>query len=94
MKPSMNTPIKIIRLSEVLNVLPLSRTTMYLKVKNGLLPPAISLGEKAVGYIEHEYQTVLASMIAGDSEDEIKELVKTLINDRQKLKQGLTHASC
>lgn len=84
----MKTPIKIIRLPEVLNSYPVSKSTFYLKLQDGFLPPSISLGEKAVGYIEHEYQAVLAAMVAGDSEDEIKALVKSLVNERQKLKQG------
>jgi len=82
----MKAPLKIIRISEVLtSYFPLSRSTFYLNLKAGLLPPSISLGEKSVGYIEHEYETVLEAMIAGNNNEEIKALVKSLVKQRQEL---------
>jgi len=87
----MKNPINIIRLPLVLTIIPLSKSTFYLKLQDGLLPPSISLGERAVGYIEQEYQTVLAAMMAGDSKNDIKELVSSLVNNREKLRVELTN---
>mgnify|MGYP000598528043 CR=1 FL=1 len=87
----MKNPINVMRLPEILNSYPVSRSTFYLKLKEGLLPPSIPLGDKAVGYIEHEYQAVLIAMIAGNNKEEIKKLVISLVNDRQQLKQGASN---
>jgi len=77
--------LKIERQLAVLLRLGLSRSSHYSRIKEGLLPPSISLGSRAVGYFEHETNTVLAAMIAGKSKDEIKELVKSLVAQRQEL---------
>ena len=47
---------RVLRLPEVLTVCGLSRSSIYLKIKQGGFPPPIKLGERSVGWIEEEIQ--------------------------------------
>jgi prophage regulatory protein len=80
---STNQPYKIIRRPSVLNMLGLSKTTLFNREQDGLTPPPINLGGRAVGYLEHECQAVLKAMVAGKSKDEIRQLVCDLVAQRQ-----------
>jgi prophage regulatory protein len=75
--------IKIIRKPEVLSITGLSRTTHQTRISEGLMPPPISIGARAVGFIFSEIQTVLAARSIGKSDDEIKDIVKSLLKQRQ-----------
>lgn len=76
----------ITRRPEVLNLLQISRSSLYKKIDQGLWPAPINLGARAVAWVSSENQQVLAAMIAGQSPEEIKELVKKLVADRKQLK--------
>ena len=45
---------RILRLSEIKNRTGLSRSTIYLRMSDGAFPKPISLGGRAVGWIETE----------------------------------------
>mgnify|MGYP001064719522 CR=1 FL=1 len=75
--------IKIVRKPEVLNTSGLSKTTLQNRINDGLMPPPIPLGDRAVGFLEFEVQAVLAAMAAGKNKDEIRAVVTTLVNQRQ-----------
>ncbi|MGJ8693749.1 MAG: helix-turn-helix transcriptional regulator [Thalassotalea sp.] len=77
--------LKINRLPEVLITLGFKKSTLYTRIKEGLMVPPISLGDRAVGYLEHEIQIVLAAICSGKSEEAIKQLVTTLIDKRAEL---------
>ncbi|MBL4796601.1 MAG: AlpA family phage regulatory protein [Oleispira sp.] len=77
---------KIVRRPEVLKLLQLSRSSLYKKIENGLWPAPISLGARAKAWISTENEKVLSAMIAGQSQEEIRELVKRLTKDRQQFK--------
>lgn len=77
------------RKNEVLRRLPLSSSTFYTKILQGMWCPPISLGERAKGYLKHETDAVLAAMCAGNSPDEIKELVACLVAERESLKVAI-----
>jgi prophage regulatory protein len=76
----------IVRRHAVLELLQISRSNLYQKIEKGLWPAPIQLGARAVAWLSSENEEVLTAMIAGQSQDEIKELVKRLIKDRQQLK--------
>lgn len=78
--------LKLQRRPEVLNRLQVSRSTLYKKIEKGLWPKPISLGSRAVAWISTENEQVLAAMIAGQSQEEIKQLVKTLEDKRKQMK--------
>ncbi|GAB5380488.1 MAG: hypothetical protein Alis3KO_26280 [Aliiglaciecola sp.] len=79
----MEQQIKIIKLYDVMSLSNLSKTCIYRRVQNQLMPPPFSLGGRAVGYFEHEITGVLSAMAAGFSDKEIKSLVVSLIEKRK-----------
>ena len=54
----------ILRLPEVKTRIGLSRSSIYLRVSQGAFPPPVSLGGRAVGWIESEVDEWLANRIA------------------------------
>lgn len=76
------TVTKLERLPEAIKRYGLSRSTFYSRIKEGLIPPQVSLGDRAVAWIEHENTAVIAAMIAGKSKDEIRSLITSLIEKR------------
>lgn len=79
--------IRIHRKTDVLEITGFKKSTLYTRIKAGLMPPPISLGgARAVGWIDHEIQTVLAAMCAGTPPEEIKIIVQELIEKRQQFK--------
>lgn len=53
----------ILRLPAVIERTGLSRSTIYLRVSQGSFPKPVSLGERAVGWLESEIQTWLQCRI-------------------------------
>jgi prophage regulatory protein len=66
----------------------LSKSTIYERIKLGLLPPSVRLAEQAVGWPSDEICKIIAAQIAGHSDDVIKALVSRLVQDRQ-MEQGI-----
>ena len=81
---------EIIRLPEVSRTTGLARSTIYLRIEQGLLPKPVSLGGKAVGWPATEISQINAARIAGKSNEEIKNLVDELENQRGK-ERGIHH---
>ena len=65
-----------------------SRSTIYLRITQGLWPKPVSLGARAVGWPAGEVAAVNAARIAGKSDDEIRALVVTLETERQTAYSG------
>lgn len=53
----------IIRLAAVKKSTGLSRSTIYLRIAQGNFPKPISLGSRAIGWLEHEIQEWLSNQI-------------------------------
>ena len=56
--------MRIIRLSEVLSSTGLARSTVYKYVASGSFPKPVSLGDRAVGWVESEVQEWVLARIA------------------------------
>jgi prophage regulatory protein len=50
-------PSKILRLPSVLEISGLSRSSIYLRVAQGIFPKQVSLGARAIGWRESDIQT-------------------------------------
>jgi prophage regulatory protein len=74
----------LLRLPDVKKATGLSRSTLYLRIKQGLMPPPIKLGERSSAWPSYEIAAVNAARIAGKSESEIRQFVKSLIRNRKK----------
>ena len=55
---------RIIRLPEVKEMTGLSRSTIYLRISKGAFPQSISLGERAVGWLEADVKQWLDARVA------------------------------
>ncbi len=84
----MNYP-EIKRRPDVLKRLKVSRTTLYAKIDEGVWPTPIQLGARAVGWISSENEQVIAAMIAGQSQEQIQQLVQELMKQRKELFKGI-----
>ena len=62
-EPDLEAPTRILRLSEVLARTGLARSTIYLRIAQGSFPKPISLGPRAVGWIEAEVDVWLRQRI-------------------------------
>jgi len=68
----------ILRLPAVLAGTGLSRSTIYLRIAQGVFTRPVSLGARAVGWPAHEVTAINAARIAGKSEAQMCELVREL----------------
>lgn len=62
----MSTNQKILRLRAVKEWTGLSRSTIYLMIKNGDFPNSVKIGARAVGWIDSDLQSWIESRIAKD----------------------------
>lgn len=79
----MNNQTKILRKPEVIKATGLSNTSLFERTKDGLFPTSISLGGRAVGFLENEVTAVVTARAAGQDDDQIRHLVKLLITKRK-----------
>ena len=77
----------IYRLPRVQDAFGLSRSTIYLRIKQGLWTNPVSLGGSAVGWPESEVFALNAARIAGQTDAEIRDLVKKLEAERKEVLQ-------
>ena len=68
----------ILRLPTVRAETGLARSTIYLRIEQGLWPKPVSLGPRAVGWPSSEVAAINAARIAGKTESEIRALVSKL----------------
>ena len=74
---------KILRLPAVQSESGYSRSTLYLRIAQGLWTKPVSLGGRTVGWPAREVSTLLSARIAQKSESEIRALVDKLQSDRK-----------
>ncbi len=60
-----------------------SRSTIYLRISQGLWTKQVSLGPRCVGWPAHEVAALNAARIAGKSDEEIRALVVKLESARK-----------
>ena len=68
----------ILRLPAVKAETGASRSTIYLRIQQGLWPKPVRLGPRSVGWPAGEVAAINAARISGKSDDEIRVLVVTL----------------
>jgi prophage regulatory protein len=76
---------RIIKKPEALEVLGVGNTTFYKLIKDGLMTQGVEQGAHSRGWPDYEVQAIAAAIIAGQSDDEIRALVKQLIEHRKNL---------
>ncbi len=73
----------ILRIPAVKSYSGLSRSTIYLRIAQGLWTKPVSLGARAVGWPSDEVEAINAARIAGKSDEEVRALVTKLEADRK-----------
>ncbi len=70
-----------------------SRSTIYLRIAQGLWTKPVSLGPRAVGWPSNEIDALNAARISGKNDAQIRELVETLHTKRKELmaRLGCSH---
>ncbi len=81
--------LKILRASKAQELTGLPRSSFYSQISKGLLPPAIQLGARSVGWVDSEINAVNVARVLGKSDDEIRALITQLVKDRIKLQGGM-----
>jgi len=76
---------KFISKAEVCAVFGFSRSTLYRRVDNGLLPPTVNFGGNYSRWVASEIDAVFCAMVAGKTESDVKALVVDLVEERQTL---------
>lgn len=76
-------PKIIYRLPAVKTESGLSRSTLYLRISQGLWTKPVSLGGRTVGWPSCEVAALNAARIAGQPDDAIRALVQKLEADRK-----------
>jgi prophage regulatory protein len=77
----------ILRLPAVKAETGYSRSTIYLRISQGLWPRPVSLGPRSVGWPANEVAAINSARIAGKADDEIRSLVARLHAARKKCLQ-------
>ena len=75
----------ILRLPDVKSEIGLSRSTIYLRITQGLWPRPVKLGARAVGWPANEVRAMNVARIAGKSDDDIRQIVVKLEAARKAL---------
>ena len=73
----------ILRLPAVKAATGLSRSTIYLRIADGVFTKPVSLGGRAVGWPSSEVVALLGARVAGKSDAEVRTLVATLETGRK-----------
>ena len=76
-------PHTILRMPAVKAQSGYSRSTIYLRVTQGLWTKQVTLGPRCVGWPAHEVASLNAARISGKSESEIRTLVAALETARK-----------
>ena len=75
----MNT---FLRLKKVMDAMGISRSTVYLRIRQGLMTPPVKLGERCSAWPSREIEMIIAAQISGKPNGVIKALVNQLVADR------------
>ena len=75
----------ILRLPAVLEATGYSRSTLYLRMAQGLWPKQVQLGARSIGWPAHEVEAMNAIRIAGKSDEAIRDLVIRLEAARKEI---------
>jgi prophage regulatory protein len=81
---STNVFYQLIRRPQVLALTARSKSALHLDEKAQLICPPISIGDRAVAYIKSEVEAVIQARIEGQTPEQIKTLVASLIKQRIK----------
>ena len=69
-----------------------SKTSIYNRIKSGIFTKAVPIGQRIVGWPDHEVKTIVAAQVAGQTPEQIRALVDSLHAQRAERFKVLTQA--
>lgn len=72
----------LLRLPAVMSATGLSRSTLYLRIKQQLMTPPVKLGERCAAWPAHEITAINNARISGKPDAAIRELIADLEQQR------------
>ena len=75
-------PNVLLRMPQLVELLGICRSSIYTQIEQGLLTKQISIGARAIALPRFEVLKIIEARMRGDSEAEIRELVKQLHGNR------------
>jgi prophage regulatory protein len=88
----MNETISLLRLDTVISRRGRSRPQLYIDIKRGTMTPPVRLGEKLSAWPSHEVDALNRAEIGGATQDELRVLVKHLVEQRRQMRPAQTAA--
>ncbi len=79
----------ILRAPVVQKATGLPKSSFYAQIAEGLLPPPIRMGKRSVGWLESEINAIVFARAKGQSDEEIRSLVKQLVEQRKNIEQKI-----
>jgi len=79
----------LLRIPHVIKRRGRSRSQLYSDIQSGLMTPPVRVGLNISVWPDYEIQQINAAEIAGSTRDEIKALVKQLIEQRVSMKPAI-----
>lgn len=74
------------RMSDVTQQVGKKKSALYEDIGQGLFPPPVAIGARAVAWPDYEVQAINLARIAGMSDDEIRKLVAKLVEARKSVR--------
>ena len=75
--------VRLLRFSDVEVLTGRPRSTLERDIADGIFPPGVKLGQRAVAWPEYEVDQINRAVIAGKSPDELRELVRHIVSKRR-----------
>lgn len=80
-----SSPINLLRLPEVIKRMGVSKATIYNMINEGTFPVPVKLGAKTSVFPEHEITLLQTFIIAGASDNEVKQIVNDILQKRRSI---------
>lgn len=75
--------IKLVRKAEVLKYLGIKKSSLSNRIHDGLFPPPINIGLRAIAWAEHEVEQVIKATVAGKDDTYMRALVNHIVEQRK-----------
>lgn len=73
----------LLRIKQVEQLIGLRRGAIYARIRDGLFPRPCKIGKRASAWPQHEVVYINLAIIAGRSDDRIRSLVRSLVEQRK-----------
>ncbi len=77
--------MRILRQRAISEITGRKPASIYRAIAAGLFPPSVDIGPRQKGWPAHEIEAINMAMVAGKSDEELRELVKRMVSDRASL---------